>query len=1008
MSVEDIRGLQLEWFGKHKHPSDFAVALESEFDRIGFSEAYVEQCISTIAQRPRRTKVIKDNVWGMIELDEPAIRLLDCPILQRLRRIRQLGFSYLIYPSAEHSRFVHSLGMFGVISRFIQSAARDASLARVDDVDGCRAHTVSPSDGLDLRHAALLHDSGHLPFSHATEVALQSLPAHTKVGGLPLEDFFSSAEKVGVRTPKLAELLSVAIVLSPRFCRFYSKYVRPAEEEMATKMDGALRVASLIMGKPTDKSNIAYSDLISGRVIDADKLDYVSRDGMACGIPTGIDVGRLFLRSAFLRFSKDDLNRLRRRSGYRDVDCDQVHFIVNSSGRDTIEELISARTSLYHRVYFHQTTRNAERLHEQLIERVLTVSNENNGHMDALKIWAKSDEEMLAKVLESGDPMVRQLAIRVSSRQLPKRAVVFGQGELAPLLAFKQAFQRGQIHFEDGPLRHQQLHRYSKRRIFGSRLTSLEAAICAESVRLHTLIHDDLEDTEALPRLGETPHIAVSPAQFSPAVHDDCLVLQNHALVYSRELHNVTQTNDAEEIFQASGYVLSDEPWRELVFVAARKILAEQTKEWTKVEARIGTGPLAIPTPERREVEQSSQSGGNIEVVVAEAFSVLNLDHEKVIGRANLDVRKVSMIEARAGSKGYFDDLPFLMSKPDIGWEALRPRFDRFEGQYGWQISKHVAEAFVWQFPVKFRDDAIALLHAIEVLDAHTSVTLLLQALSSFLTTTRPRGKIRIAPLSPNSGHELRIALENGHRSNEEFSKHFSIHHSLEELFAADPRSESPIALIDDNVVSGSQAFAQLATWLGIPREQWPQQLSHESNIDDAPLLKESRERLLTAISAGRLGLCVSIGSTKKSEINRRELVTLIERHSSQSADSQSSLFGHLSEIRLPLFVGRDIVAASPPAVLCKKAFVDFLGDVGQNVLAWAKHGKEFRDLTADQKKQCKRSSLGYENVKGLAMTFRNVPVSTLTCLWAPGKYKQLPWMPLGLRRGYGKRVILT
>ena len=463
MSIEDIRRLRLDWFGLPNQSTSFADALNRAFDEIGFSDAYVDQRIKGGADRPRRTKVVKDNVWGMIELDESAIRLLDCPILQRLRRIRQLGFSYLTYPSAEHSRFVHSLGMFGVISRFIQSATRDGLVDKIGEANqDYKAHSISFSDRLDLQHAALLHDSGHLPFSHASEVAVQSLPALACVGTLPIDEFFGLADKAGVRHPKLAELLSIAIVLSPRFQRFYSNYVRPSTENQTTLANAALRVASLIMGKPPDNRMIAYSDLISGRVIDADKLDYVSRDGMACGIPTGIDVDRLFLRSAFLLFTKDELNRLRRRSGYQPVDSDQVHFIVNSSGRDTIEELIAARTSLYHRVYFHQTTRNAERIYEQLIERTLSSLHAEGRPQDVLQIWVKSDEEMLFGLGRVADPLARELAMRVASRQLPKRSVVFGHGELTPLMSFRQAFQRGQIQFEDGPLRLQQLQRYSK------------------------------------------------------------------------------------------------------------------------------------------------------------------------------------------------------------------------------------------------------------------------------------------------------------------------------------------------------------------------------------------------------------------------------------------------------------------------------------------------------------------------------------------------------------------
>lgn len=71
-------------------------------------------------------KSIKDPVHGYVEVDTPAITLLDSPLLQRLRHIKQLGFSYLVYPGANHTRFEHSLGtmhLAGVMCR--QSGCRN-------------------------------------------------------------------------------------------------------------------------------------------------------------------------------------------------------------------------------------------------------------------------------------------------------------------------------------------------------------------------------------------------------------------------------------------------------------------------------------------------------------------------------------------------------------------------------------------------------------------------------------------------------------------------------------------------------------------------------------------------------------------------------------------------------------------------------------------------------------------------------------------------------------------
>ena len=96
--------------------------IERAFDQVGFT--------SEAARLPRTTgkrKAIKDNVWGMLDLCAQEMHLIDSPLLQRMRGIRQLGFTYLTYPSAEHTRFIHSLGMAHVVSNFIAGIDRDRS-----------------------------------------------------------------------------------------------------------------------------------------------------------------------------------------------------------------------------------------------------------------------------------------------------------------------------------------------------------------------------------------------------------------------------------------------------------------------------------------------------------------------------------------------------------------------------------------------------------------------------------------------------------------------------------------------------------------------------------------------------------------------------------------------------------------------------------------------------------------------------------------------------------------
>ncbi|MDP3564592.1 MAG: HD domain-containing protein, partial [Methanoregula sp.] len=100
-------------------------------------------------------KIIKDPVHGYVEVEEFALRLLDSSVLQRLRYIKQLGFSFLVYPGANHTRFEHSLG-----TMFLADVA-------------CRRFGLPDDERTLVTAAALLHDIGHGPFSHASEPLME-------------------------------------------------------------------------------------------------------------------------------------------------------------------------------------------------------------------------------------------------------------------------------------------------------------------------------------------------------------------------------------------------------------------------------------------------------------------------------------------------------------------------------------------------------------------------------------------------------------------------------------------------------------------------------------------------------------------------------------------------------------------------------------------------------------------------------------------------------------------
>jgi len=185
-------------------------------------------------------KRIFDPVHHFIELSDAEARLLDSPVMQRLRRLRQLGLAYLAFPSAEHSRFTHALGALAAGTRVFEELARHSPEYFADAAD------IRVQRRL-VRAALLLHDIGHGPFSHACEAVL------------------------GVRHETRTEALLAL----------------PEMQAHLAEMDvDSGEVLALITGSARERYPV-LSEMVSGPNLDADRLDYLLRDAYFTGVASG-------------------------------------------------------------------------------------------------------------------------------------------------------------------------------------------------------------------------------------------------------------------------------------------------------------------------------------------------------------------------------------------------------------------------------------------------------------------------------------------------------------------------------------------------------------------------------------------------------------------------------------------------------------------------------------------------------------------------------------------------
>jgi hypothetical protein len=246
--------------------------------------------VKSAGRRDGPTKSIRDPLWDNIRVDHPALLALDTPTVQRLRYIRQVGHTFLVYPGATHTRFEHALGAYHLTRRAISALDEAGELG-----------PASLEDCLAVRMAALLHDIGHYPFSHALEEA--GFPSHEKLGVSKL-----SQGELGKRLVEIG----------------------------GTEFPAA--VGALITGTSLNP----LQGLISGS-IDLDKVDYLSRDARMCGVPYGtVDVDRLL----------SSLTLIEVKPGHYEVG-------VREKGISALESLLFAKYQMYRNVYWHHAVRAA-------------------------------------------------------------------------------------------------------------------------------------------------------------------------------------------------------------------------------------------------------------------------------------------------------------------------------------------------------------------------------------------------------------------------------------------------------------------------------------------------------------------------------------------------------------------------------------------------------------------------------------------------------------------------
>ncbi len=389
-----------------------SVDSEEAFDRL---KKEVDEWVASIIpdDYPRaplpgkdETKVIREAVLGYQVLQPHEYIILDSPPVQRLRYIHQNALAYLVYPTANHTRFDHSLG-----------CAKVAQLLGEKVIPGQKQRIA------ELRLAALLHDVGHTFFSHLSESIMQSR----------FNDIYTAVKRVpqfGGHELGLSQIVSYLIVKSERYAAFLDRVVHHYTDYSTVSLNN---VAQLIIGTPADE--LAFmGDIITGP-FDADKLDYLVRDCNFCGIRADVDVERVLVSVALLD---------RDRFPPSNPEWRKCYLVMKSAGESILEQVTFNRMLLYPAIYHHQKVRALECMIKAIFEIIWEdpdkITDDRLKFQNIRDFYRLTDLEFLA--LAQNEPRLKPAIEKLMKRDLFKRCLVISRPYLTSLGNFMDLYKK--------------------------------------------------------------------------------------------------------------------------------------------------------------------------------------------------------------------------------------------------------------------------------------------------------------------------------------------------------------------------------------------------------------------------------------------------------------------------------------------------------------------------------------------------------------------------------------
>jgi hypothetical protein len=415
--------------------------------------------------------------------------------------------------------------------------------------------------------------------------------------------------------------------------------------------------------------------------------------------------------------------------------------------------------------------------------------------------------ELLASLLRS--PQTRAFALRLMSRDLPKRAFAIFRDAWEPFVRLNDVFDASDWSRSGDGSRLSELDvQYARQgawRLFNQivpidpieqprRIRELGHAIKAAAIAARTILDD------AAPAAGNEPFIGIAPRVFIEPINE-VLVREKNSIGYSAQWTKSEELTTADNVARGIDHIYTDRDWLEAVAIACIKVLYDFRADGLETE-----------------IQDKGDDSGMYDEASFKIVPRVNLRIDDICSRIGLDrqslFRKLTKVASTDYFRGAIRAVP-LAPEMVICTSDVAERYAKFSGERSWRVSERSVTGFVRQFPLALRKEVLDLLMKGEMLGRGSTREAMDKLCSAF--AEKHHKKPVICRFSPNSGNHVGMILEQERLADYQ-NRGWMFARSLAELELRVGEGADCAIFVDDQFATGGQAEAQLFHWSGRPR----------------------------------------------------------------------------------------------------------------------------------------------------------------------------------------------